>query len=69
MTSETRDEKHRLNASALDDFATRLGIDPVRAGNEDAWITAFASISGDGTWMPEATDVAIAKLVTNRRTA
>jgi hypothetical protein len=68
VTSETEDDKHRSNASALDDFVARLGCDPgERVGEADAWISAFVSLTGDGTWMPETTEVAVAKLVTNRR--
>ncbi len=68
VTSETEEDKHRSNASALDDFVARLGCDPgKRAGEAGGWISTFVSVSGDGTWMPVTTEVAVGKLVTNRR--
>jgi hypothetical protein len=67
VTSETEDEKHVANARVLDDFLTRLAGEVDRNGSADAWISVPFSVKGDGTWLPQSCQVAVAKLVTNRR--
>lgn len=69
VTDETDDEKHRRNASGLEDFLGRLSSSwGDRAGSTGQWITAPTTVRGDGDRMPESLPVSVAKLVTNRRT-
>lgn len=45
-----------------------LGIaEPHRSGDDAGWITEPIDVRGDGEWMPDTTQVFVAKLVTNRR--
>jgi hypothetical protein len=68
VTDDTDDLKHRVNAEVLEAFLIRLGLEPSKvARSSDGWISDFIDVRGDGTWMPEASRVAVAKLVTNRR--
>ena len=68
VTDDTEDLKHRVNAEVLEAFLIRLGLEPSEvARSSDGWISDFVDVRGDGTWMPEASRVAVAKLVTNRR--
>jgi hypothetical protein len=67
VTSETEDANHVANGRVLEDFLTRLAGDVERDGSADAWITAPFPVRGDGMWLPESCQVAVAKLVTNRR--
>jgi hypothetical protein len=52
----------------LEAILIRLGLEPSKvARSSDGWVSDFVDVRGDGTWMPEASRVAVAKLVTNRR--
>jgi hypothetical protein len=67
---ETRwsdDDLHRRNAADLEAFLGRLmpGVEPV--GVDRAWIAGPLLVAGDGTWLPEQTELYVAKLVTSTR--
>jgi hypothetical protein len=70
VTDKTTDDKHKVNAAALDAFVERLaepaGVE--RVGGEDAWITGPITVHGDGTRRPDALPVHVAKLVRRLRT-
>ena len=71
VTDLTDDEKHAANAGILDDFVARLaGTRRLpRSRTTGGWVTAPITVRGDGDWMPKATEVFVAKLITNRRAA
>jgi hypothetical protein len=66
-TPWTDDDLHRHNAADLEAFLGRLmpGVEPV--GTDSAWIAGPLAVAGDGTWLPEETEVYVAKLVTSTR--
>jgi hypothetical protein len=66
-TPWTDDDLHRRNAEDLEAFVRRLmpGVD--RGTDDRAWIAGPFAVAGDGTWLPEATDVYVSKLVTSTR--
>lgn len=69
VTDRTADDKHAVNAAALDAFVTRLaepeGVE--RTGGADAWITGPVEVPGDGTWRPDAIPVHVGKIVRRLR--
>lgn len=68
VTELTDDALHERNARSLDDFLERLaGPAWERTTGPGGWVTAPFSVAGDGKWMPNQTDVFVAKLTRNRR--
>jgi hypothetical protein len=69
VTDKTTDDKHEVNAAALDAFVRRLAEpgDVERIGDDQAWITGPITVRGDGTWRPDVLPVHVAKLVRNLR--
>lgn len=68
-TPWTEDDLHRRNAEDLEAFLGRLmpGVEPV--GVESAWMAGPRLVAGDGTWMPDETEVYVGRLLTSTRPA
>jgi hypothetical protein len=66
-TPWTDDELHRRNAEDVEAFLGRLAPGAERLGGDRAWIAGPFVVAGDGTWLPEESDVFVAKLVTSTR--
>jgi hypothetical protein len=65
VTPLTTARKHQLNAQAFETFLLRLARgETARSGGEAAWVTEAVEVAGDGAWMPAATAVHFAKLIT-----
>lgn len=68
VTDKTDDARHARNAKALEDFLARIGGTELgRTEVGDDWVTGPVMIHGDGTYMPSAVPVSVAKLVTEKR--
>jgi hypothetical protein len=65
-TPWTDNDLHRRNA---EDFEAFLGwlIPGIERTDDRAWVAGPRRVAGDGTWLPEETEVYIAKLVTSTR--
>jgi hypothetical protein len=57
----------RRNAGDLEAFLGRLMPGVARTENDRRWIAGPGRVAGDGDWMPEETEVYVAKLVTRAR--
>jgi hypothetical protein len=66
-TPWTNDELHRRNAEDLEAFVRRLMPGVERMTDDRAWVAGPYEVAGDGTWLPKATNVYVAKLVTTTR--
>jgi hypothetical protein len=66
-TPWTDGDLHRRNAEALEAFVGRLMPGVERVAEDSAWIAGPLAVAGDGTWLPEVTEVYVAKLVTRTR--
>jgi hypothetical protein len=66
-TPWTDHDLHRRNAEDLEAFVGRLmpGVD--RMTDDRAWIAGPYAVAGDGSWLPESTDVYVGRLLTNTR--
>jgi hypothetical protein len=67
QTPWTKDDLHRRNAEDLEAFLGRLMPGVAHAGADRAWIAGPHAVVGDGTWLPDETEVYVAKLVTSTR--
>jgi uncharacterized protein DUF6946 len=66
-TPWTNEDLHRRNADDLEAFVGRLMPGVERMTDDRAWIAGPYAVGGDGSWLPEETDVYVARLVTSTR--